>query len=186
MTVSSLTGSSSAAMQNNLTSMLESKGLSADKAKEVSSEIDKIAQSSMSSGKKPDPTSMRSAIEDQLKKDVAGGVLTDSEASQVTSALDALDAKMKAGGGPQGAGGPPPGGPPPGGPPPGPGGSSSSSSSSSSSTMEELLKMLESGSKTTSASSSTTDSASSSKTDTTTAANWLKQLLSSSIFGTNA
>ncbi|MBR9972484.1 hypothetical protein [Magnetospirillum sulfuroxidans] len=117
MSISSISqGSRPASLQESLSSSLQNKGLTADKAATIGSELESVAQSSMSAGTgKTDPSSIRAALENQLSQDVESGTLSADEADQVRAALDEFESQMAAN---RPAGGPPAGGPPPGGPPP--------------------------------------------------------------------
>lgn len=112
---------------------LEKNGLSADKAAQVSSEIETAVKSvaSASGSGRPNPTDVRAAIEKQLKADVQSGKITESDADTIRTTLDKFEQQMGQG---APAGGPPPGG----GQPPaasgGSGGGGSASGTSSDST----------------------------------------------------
>lgn len=113
------------ALRDKMTSALEANGLSADTAKSVSSEIGTIVQSASTSGSAaPDKTTIRAAIDTQIKADVASGKLTQDQANAVTKTLDTMDAQQSGAGS---SSSPPSGAPPSGG---GGGGSAAGSSSS--------------------------------------------------------
>jgi len=114
------------ALRDKMTSALEANGLSADTAKSVSSEIGTIVQSASTSGSAaPDKTTIRAAIDTQIKADVASGKLTQDQANAVTKTLDTMDAQQSGAG--SSSSSPPSGAPPSGG---GGGGSAAGSSSS--------------------------------------------------------
>ena len=152
MSISSISqGSRPPSLQETLSTSLQSKGLSADQASAIGSELESVAQSTMSSSSgKADPSSVRAALEEQLSKDVESGTLTSDEADQVRSALNDFEAQMKA----NRPAGPPPGGA--GGPPPGEGGevqeSDNDEDDSSQSALEQLLESLQNTSQGTSTS----------------------------------
>jgi len=198
MSISSVGGQQPPSIQNRLLSDLEKNGLSDATASTVSSQIESVVQSAKSSGSgKPDPTSVREAINQKLSEDVQNGTITQDEADKVTSTLDQFEAQMKQGGG---AGGPPPGG---GAPPAGGGGDASSSSSSSSSSSTTVVSTTSTtsaagvttttttyadGSKNTSTSynaSDATTSSSSSSSSNKSVADILKEMLSNSTQDSN-
>ncbi|CAA7612241.1 putative Suppressor protein SRP40 [Candidatus Terasakiella magnetica] len=132
----SITGISSQSQhispQARLLGDLEKNGLSADKAAQVSSEIETAVKSvaSASGSDRPNPTDVRAAIEKQLKADVQNGKITASDADTIRTTLDKFEQQMGQG---APAGGPPPGGgqPPTGGSGSGGGGGGGSASGTS-------------------------------------------------------
>lgn len=106
-----------ASLQERLLADLQSSGLSSSKAGLVAGEIEAAVQSAASSGGRPDPGTVRDAIEQRLEQDVAAGTITAEDADTVRQALDAMEQKM--GGASAAKSMPPPGG---GGAPPGGGG----------------------------------------------------------------
>ena len=96
----------------NLTSFLQSKGVSADEQKSIKSDLVDAIKSTLSSGTTPDPTSIQKTIEGVLDKHgVDGSEFVNNLPQPPSSGQQTSGARQH---GPH-AGGRPPGGPPPGG-----------------------------------------------------------------------
>jgi len=103
----STVGSQSTSPQARLLADLQNKGLAADKAGLVASEIDSAVQSTKNSGTgKPDQASVRAAIEKQLTADVSSGKLSAADAAIVRKTLDEFDKRMGSAGAGQDGGKP--------------------------------------------------------------------------------
>jgi hypothetical protein len=85
MTLSGVTSS------NALTSVLQSKGLSADKAQHVQDELAQSVSASTAADGKVDGTAVRAKLDQQISADVASGKLTREDAATITKALDDAD-----------------------------------------------------------------------------------------------
>ena len=100
MSISSVGNQSS--LQSLLLTDLKKNGLSSDVASQVETEIDSVFQSQASSGTRPSPTDVRTAIEAKLKEDVSSGALSQEQADSVVKALDEFESQIQQAGGPGG------------------------------------------------------------------------------------